>query len=116
MQENQKFIKSRLRLPILFYPENSETKLRGDNFKDNVKRHFIKDCLINLQISLSQNNAEAWRLEGLIGKVWMLFSQIQTGLFQKSSEQTKYCQTSRYKPQPDFQGAGKKIPPNTQSR
>lgn len=46
----------------------------------------------------------------------MLFGQIQTGLFQKSSEQTKYCQASRYKPQPDFQGAGKKIPPNTQSR
>lgn len=79
MQENKKFMKSTVRLLVLFHPGNGETKLRGDKFKVNVKRNFIKDCLINLKISLSQNSTEAWRLEGLKAKVWMLFCQIQTG-------------------------------------
>lgn len=47
-------MKSRVRLPILSSLENSETKLKGDKFKVNVKRDFIKDCLIDLQISLSK--------------------------------------------------------------
>lgn len=54
MQENYKFMKSRVRLPILSSLENSEIKLKGDKFKVNVKRDFIKDCLIDLQISLSK--------------------------------------------------------------
>lgn len=63
--------------------ENKETKLRGDKFKVEVKMYFIKDFLINLQISPPQNSAEAWRLEGLKAKVWMLFCQIKTGTFSK---------------------------------
>lgn len=105
MQENKKFMKSRVSFPILFYPGNSERW----QIQSSCKKYF-KDGLMNLQISLSQNNAEAWRLEGLKAKVGMLFCQIPTGSWNKihffKRAQSKYCQAPRSKSHPDSLSQG----------